>query len=179
MEKRELKIDVIKPFGNLFRKRCVLIAAQDSEGYILIGAKPSFYPPTISRLLGGGVDEGETFEQAAIRELEEELDVIVEPGHLAPLILFATTATDETGKEYHNETAIFQASIGNQAYQAGDDVKHIIKMTTDELYELGQRYEQLLEVLWFKDKEDSYSWVDYAKLYGPVHKIVAEKIREQ
>lgn len=178
MEKRELKFNVKKPFGNLFRKKCVLIAAQDSEGNILIGAKPYFYPPNISRLLGGGVEEGESFEQAALRELEEELGVKVGSSDLTPLVLFETTAKDENGEEYHNETAIFKADIGNQTYQAGDDVKHIIKMTPDEVYELGERYEQLPEVLWYSGEEGLYAWADYAKLYGPVHTITAEIIKE-
>jgi ADP-ribose pyrophosphatase YjhB (NUDIX family) len=178
MEKQELNLTVKKPFGNLFRAQCVLIVAQDSEGNILLGAKPYFYPPTISRLLGGGADRGETFEEAAIRELEEELGVSVQPESLIPLVLFDTKATDEDGKEYHNETAIFKADIGNQAYQAGDDVKHIIKVTPDELYELGQRYEDLPEVLWYNGEEGLYAWADYAKLYGPVHKVTAEKIKQ-
>ncbi len=177
MEKHELKFDIRKPFGNLFRKKCVLIAAQDNEGTILLGAKPYFYPPTISRLLGGGVDEGESFEQAAVRELEEELGVKVEVNALTPLVLFETTAKDEDGKEYYNETAIFKANIGDQTYQAGDDVKHIITMTPDEVYELGERYEQLPDVLWYNGEEGLYAWADYAKLYGPVHKVTAEKIK--
>ena len=177
MEKYELKIDVVKPFGNLFRKRCVLIAAHNDEGKILLGAKPSFYPPTISRLLGGGVDEGETFEQAAVRELKEELGVSVELADLTPLILFATSAKDEDGKEYYNETAIFQVNIGSKKYRAGDDVKHIIEVTSDELHELGEQYEQLPTVLWYNGDEGLYSWADYAKLYGPVHKVTSEKVR--
>jgi 8-oxo-dGTP pyrophosphatase MutT (NUDIX family) len=177
MESVKLKITVKKPFGNLFRAQCVLIAAQDSEGNILLGAKPYFYPPTISRLLGGGVDTGETFEQAAIRELEEELGVSIQPENLTPLVLFDTKATDENGKEYHNETAIFKADIGSQSYQAGDDVKHITKVTPDKLYELGQQYADLPEVLWYNGEEGLYAWADYAKLYGPVHKATAEKIQ--
>jgi len=177
MEKYELNFDVKKPFGNLFRKKCVLIAAQDSEGNILLGAKPYFYPPTISRLLGGGVNEGESFEQAALRELKEELGVKFEAADLIPLAFFETTTKDEDGKEYYNETAIFKANIGNQTYQAGDDVKHIIKMTHDEVYELGEHYEQLPETLWYNGEEGHYAWADYAKLYGPVHKVIAKKIR--
>lgn len=177
MEKRELKFTVKKPFGNLFRKRCVLIAAQDSKGNILLGAKPYFFPPTISRLLGGGVDEGESFEEAAVRELEEELGVKITADKLTPLALFVTDATDEDGKEYHNETAVFVANIGDQTYKAGDDVKHIITMTPDEVHELGEHYEQLPDVLWYNGEEGLYAWADYAKLYGPVHKVVAEKIK--
>lgn len=177
MEKQELHLTVKKPFGNLFREKCVLIAAQDNEGNVLLGAKPYFYPPTISRLLGGGVDKGEIFEQAAIRELEEELGASIRPEQLTPLVLFDTKATDEDGKEYHNETAIFKADIGDQSYRAGDDVKYIIKVTPDELYELGEHYEQLLEVLWYNGEEGLYAWADYAKLYGPVHKVTAENVK--
>lgn len=178
MQKYELSFTVKKPFGNLFRKQCVLIAAQDAEGNILIGAKPYFFPPTISRLLGGGVDEGESFEQAAVRELEEELGVKVEVDKLTPLGLFITDTTDEDGKTYHNETAVFAGNIGSQPYQASDDVKHIIKMTPQEVYELGEHYEQLPDVLWYNGEEGLYAWADYAKLYGPLHKLVGEKLRQ-
>ncbi|WP_280351484.1 NUDIX hydrolase [Nocardia abscessus] len=171
-----MKLEVKKPFGNLFRKRCVLIAAQDSQGHILIGAKPHFYPPTISRMLGGGVDDGESFEQATLRELEEELGVKLEAGSLTPLVLFETSATDEDGNEYYNETAVFGANIGDRAYHPGDDVTHIIRMTPDEVHELGERYEQLPDVLWYFGEEGLYAWADYAKLYGPVHKVTADKI---
>lgn len=137
MEKHKLNFKVERPFGNLFRGRCVLIAAQDNEGNVLIGAKSSFYPPTISRLLGGGVNKGETYEQAAIRELEEELGVKIEMSDLTALALFDTTAIDNEGREYHNKTAVFKADIGKQSYQAGDDVKHIIRMTPDEVINLA------------------------------------------
>jgi ADP-ribose pyrophosphatase YjhB (NUDIX family) len=179
METQKLIFTVDKPFSNLFREKCVLIAVQNAEGKVLLGAKSYFYPPTISRLLGGGVDEGETFAQAAARELEEELGVRVEADQLAPLVLFETVATDAEGKEYRNQTAVFAADIGAQPYRAGDDVSSIIKMTPDELYQLGERYEQLPETLWYNGEEGLYAWADYAKLYGPAHKVVAEKIREK
>jgi ADP-ribose pyrophosphatase YjhB (NUDIX family) len=178
METLKLNFEVEKPFGNLFREKCVLIAAQDNDGNVLVGEKPYFYPPTISRLLGGGVDKGETYEEAAVRELEEELGVKVTTEDLTPLVTFDTTATDGEGKEYHNETAVFKAEIGDQPYEAGDDVKHIVTMTPDEVYHLGERYEQLPDVLWYNGEEGLYAWADYAKLYGPLHKLTAEKIKE-
>jgi len=95
----------------------------------LIGAKPYFYPPTIARLLGGGVDKGETYEQAAVRELREELSVKVRADELTPLMLFVTTATDPEGNKYHNETAVFAIDIGDQLVRAGGDVEHIITTT--------------------------------------------------
>jgi len=177
METRTLQFSVRRPFGNLLREKCVLVAARDDEGKVLVGAKSYFYPPTISRLLGGGVDEGESLEQAAVRELEEELGVRVPADALLPLVLFDTTATDEHGKVYRNQTAVFEVHIGSQAYQAGDDVSTIVKLTPNELRELGERYEQLPGVLWYNGKEGLYAWADYAKLYGPIHKIIAGKLR--
>src|SRR6266536_2116852 len=177
MNRQELHITVKKAFGNLYRKKCVLIAVQDAGDKILIGAKPYFYPPTIARLLGGGVDEHENLEQAIVRELQEELGVTIKPSSLAPLVLFATHATDEDGNKLHNETYVYHTNIGSQKFQAGDDVKHIIKLTVNELYQLGEKYEGLSDSLWYNGPEGMFSWADYAKMYGPVHKIAAEAIR--
>lgn len=177
MQEHHLTFTVKKPFGNLFRKRCVLIAVQNDEGKILIGAKPHFYPPAISRLLGGGVNEGESFEQAAVRELQEELSITIKADGLIPIALFVTDAKDQESNEYHNKTAVFSVNIGGQTYEAGDDIKHVIPMTPDEVHELGELYEQLPEVLWFNGDEGEYSWADYAKLYGPIHKVTAKKVK--
>lgn len=49
----ELNIEVDQAFGNLHRDRCVLIAVKDKDDKLLSGAKPGFFPPTITRLLGG------------------------------------------------------------------------------------------------------------------------------
>ena len=36
-----INFDVTKAFGNLYRKRCVLIAVEDNGGKVLTGAKPA------------------------------------------------------------------------------------------------------------------------------------------
>ncbi len=177
METQQLTFTVQKPFGNLYRSKCVLVAAYDSAGNVLVGEKSYFYPPTISRLLGGGVDDGESFEQAAVRELEEELGVRLDPGRLTPLVHFEITATDADGTHYYNQTAVFKADIGDRAYQAGDDVTAIVTLRPAELYELGEQYEQLPKTLWYNGEEGLYAWADYAKMYGPIHKVVAEKLK--
>lgn len=53
MNEESIKIEISKPFGNLYRDRCVLVAAFDDSHNLLLGAKPDFYPPGIVRLLGG------------------------------------------------------------------------------------------------------------------------------
>lgn len=55
MNEESIKIKISKPFGNLYRDRCVLVAAFDDKHNLLLGAKPDFYPPGIVRLLGGGI----------------------------------------------------------------------------------------------------------------------------
>lgn len=174
---QELRITVKKAFGNLYREQCTLVAVENEAGKILIGAKPYFFPPTIARMLGGGVDEGEAVEKAVVRELSEELGVTLKKEDFSPLITFDTYATDDEGNKFHNQTFVYLAKIGNQKYQAGDDVKSIIELTVDELYELGEQYGELPETLWYKGPEGEFCWADYGKMYAPIHKMTAEKIK--
>lgn len=174
---QELRITVKKAFGNLYRKQCTLIAVENEAGKILIGAKPYFFPPTIARMLGGGVDEGEAVERAVARELSEELGVTLQEQDFKHLITFNTYATDDEGNKFHNQTFVYHAQIGNQKYQAGDDVKFILELTLDELQKLGEQYEDLPETLWYKGPEGEFCWADYGKMYAPIHKMTAEKIR--
>ena len=177
MKNISLDRKVEKPFGNLFRKKVALIVIENAEGDFLVGTKPYAYPPTITRLLGGGVDEGEPEDVAAVRELSEELGVTLDPSELTPLLVITTNAEDAEGKHYTHETHIYYVNIGDAQYEPGDDIKAIVKLSLDELYALGEAYEALPETLWYNGREGSYSWSDYAKLYGPVHKLSAEEIR--
>jgi len=161
----KLNIKVQKAFGNLYRKKLALIAVQDLEGNILVGSKPNFYPEGISRLLGG-----------ALRELEEELGVIATINELVPLINVDIHAIDEEGNVFENRTYVFFYKLKGNKYKAGDDVKQIKKLSIDELYQLGENYDSLRENNWYEGVEGKYSWGDYGKVYGPIHKLTAQKI---
>jgi len=178
MKQIKLDLDIKHPFGNLYRKACVLVAVGDSEGRILVGAKPYMFPPSIVRLLGGGVDTGESIELAAVRELNEETGVNVMPEALVPLARFDVKATDETGKVYEHQTHLYYVDIQDQKFQASDDVKQIVLLSVDELDELGDRYDELPDTLWYNGSEGLYSWADYAKMYGPIHHHAAQEIRK-
>lgn len=177
MKNISLDIKVEKPFGNLFRKKVALIVVENADGDFLVGTKPYQYPPTITRLLGGGVDEGEPEDVAAARELSEELGVTLDPSDLTSLLVITTNAEDAEGKHYTHETHIYYANIRDAQYEPGDDIKAIVKLSLDELYALGEAYEALPETLWYNGHEGSYSWNDYAKLYGPAHKLSVEEVR--
>lgn len=175
MKIAKLNIKIKSPFGNLYRKRLVLIAVADKEGDILVGSKPNYYPEGIYRFIGGGVDENEDPLTGAVRELNEELGISVNIEDLKPLLQVDVHATDETGKIYENSNYIYYYQLKDDNYKAGDDIKSVVKLSIDELYELGLRYEKLSEDDWFRNETENYNWNDYGKVYGPIHKMVAEK----
>lgn len=165
----ELKVSVEKPFGNLLRKECVLVAVFDHENKLLLGGKPRFYPPTITRLLGGGVGDGETSGSAAVRELAEELNIKVAENDLEKLATFTINATDADRNTYSNITNLYSVHLGFQEYKAGDDVGYIGKFNQNDLRILVTSYASLSKTLWYRGVEGEFSWYDYAKVYGPIH----------
>lgn len=173
MDTIEINIDVVQAFGNLYRKKCVLIAVKDADGNILTGAKPAFFPPGITRLLGGGVDDGEDTLAAAKRELEEELGVAVALDDLSLVAQFNTNAKDSSGKEFYNETYLYSVNIGNASYRPGDDVKQIVKLSKQEMLSLADAFESLSANLWYRGEEGDFSWQDYGKLYSVIHRTAA------
>lgn len=175
----KLNIKIKSPFGNLYRKRLTLIVVADKEGNILVGSKPHYYPKDIYRFVGGGVDENEEPVMGAVRELNEELGIIVNKEDLKPILQIDVHATDETGMVYENSNFIYFYQLKDNNYRAGDDVKSIVKLSISELYELGIRYENLSEDDWFKNEMESYNWKDYGKVYGPIHKLVAEELKSK
>lgn len=177
MQRHELTISVQRPFGNLFRERCALIAVETDEGAILIGAKPDYYPPGVFRLLGGGVEAGEDPRLAAARELKEELGLALSADALMLLAVFVTNAVDETGRHFRNETSVYYAHIGSHPFRPGDDVTYIVPLTDDELYELGTHYQELPDTLWYNGAGESFAWADYGQMYGPIHQVTAQAIK--
>jgi ADP-ribose pyrophosphatase YjhB (NUDIX family) len=178
MEVKNLDIKIQSAFGNLYRKKLALIAARDLEGNILIGSKPNFFPEGISRMLGGGVKDDEDEALGALRELEEELGVEATVEDLKPLLQVNVHAEDQEGKIFENSTYIYFFQLKDNNYKAGDDVKSIIKLSVDELSELGDKYEALTEDNWYEGVEGKHSWGDYGRVYGPIHKFTAQKIKE-
>ncbi len=178
MDIHNIKIKVESAFGNLYRKRLCLIVVRDLVGNILVGSKPNFYPAGIYRMIGGGVDENENPVVGTQRELKEELGIDADIKDLNLLLQVDVNAIDAQERIFNNSNFIYFYQLKDNNYKAGDDIKSVIKLTINELYMLGEKYETLSEDDWFKNEMENYNWKDYGKVYGPIHKLTAEKLKK-
>lgn len=73
----------------------VAVALIDADGRVLIARRPEGKAMAgLWEFPGGKVEPGETPEAALIRELGEELDIVVKPACLAPLTFASFSYTD-------------------------------------------------------------------------------------
>lgn len=73
----------------------VAVALIDADGRVLIARRPEGKPMAgLWEFPGGKVEPGETPEAALIRELGEELGIVVKPACLAPLTFASFSYTD-------------------------------------------------------------------------------------
>ncbi len=171
-----IDVKIQQAFSNLRRDRHVLLVAKTADGKILTGSKPEFYPPSITRLLGGGVDDGEDVEAAAIRELEEESGVRISADDIKPIARFDIRAVDAKGEVFNNQTYLFGADVGDATYKPADDVSQIFELSKDEMNNLADRFEELSLNLWYVGIEGDFSWHDYGKVYSVIHRVVADSM---
>lgn len=99
---------------------CVDIIIPNAHGQIALIKRKN--PPHGWALPGGFVDEGESVEQAAIREAKEELGLDIVLEHL--LGVYSDPARDP---RQHNMSVVFVASlVDTQRLRAGDDAAEAI-----------------------------------------------------
>lgn len=65
------------------------------------------FPNLLSASVGGHVEIGQTYEQAAIREIEEETGVTITTGQLHPLVKLRIESIDDNGKKNNPFRQIF------------------------------------------------------------------------
>jgi 8-oxo-dGTP pyrophosphatase MutT (NUDIX family) len=71
----------------LVERDAVRLVVQDSEGHVLLFRAREITLPELGEwweLPGGGIDEGESYADAAARELEEETGLLVDAGRVGP-----------------------------------------------------------------------------------------------
>lgn len=173
----ELKIKLAAaPFGNLqYRDRTVLVLCRNGEGKYLLGEKKSFYPPGIVRLLGGGIDPGESLSEAAARELKEEIGITVKPNELVELAEVKITGLYRE-KQYRTKIFLYFLDSTQDDYLAGDDVSGIVAYSEEEYRALIKRYLKLGDAEDNNQSRATFSWVDYGKVYGFVHQIALDEV---
>lgn len=168
-------IKIRKPFGNITRNNHVLLIIKDDQGNFLIGDKPDFYPKGIYRLAGGGVEEGETPHQSAIRETKEELSLSIDQRNLK-LIAQITTNAKIKEQTLSNITYLFQlVGINPKEIVAGDDIVGLKPFSKEEFKQLIEKYNNLGSDNIY-DGEDGYShfWDDYGKMYSFIHQVALD-----
>lgn len=167
-----------EPFGNLFRAKHVLILIRDPDGLFILGDKPSFYPEGIVRLIGGGVNDEESFSEAAIRELKEEGHLKKSATELYPLAMVITDA--EAAKQHFKlTTSIYFLQLHGENVTPGGDIRRIVRLDDRGMRRLIKKYHDLDDNNWYHGPEGNHSWGDYGKVYGFLHKIALKEFKKQ
>jgi 8-oxo-dGTP diphosphatase len=115
--------------------------------FVLRDDIPTISSPNTWDIIGGGIEEGETPLEAAIREVQEEVNISVEPSQLK-LIQEYDFVEELSGKTLHG-TWYFAKLTDEQAAQAklGNEGQEMRWMTLDEVKPLAKtkRLTQYLE----------------------------------
>lgn len=175
MKELEIHAKIKRPFGNLYRDKTVLIVGTDDDCKAVLSEKPS-YPKGISRLPGGGVKEGESPRQAAVRETKEELKVNYPIKDFSLIASVLINATDFARNKYVHSIFIYHLYINSDPIRSGGDITGLRMMSSSEMKKLARSYSKISKNLKCIDESENFWWRDYGKIYGPIHKEVANML---
>jgi 8-oxo-dGTP pyrophosphatase MutT (NUDIX family) len=159
----------------MLRKRHVLILLRDRNNQYILGRK-NIYPPGITRMVGGGVEEHEPFFAAAARELYEELKYSVPRRELIELAKVNALISDADRNKYQFNTVIYFVQLDKKPISPGDDLDGIIRLSDPDFLSLIQKYKQLPKEI---DPKFGFAWYDYGQLYSQIHQIAWESLRKR
>lgn len=155
------------------RKKHVLILLHDQNNHYLLGTK-DVYPPGIYRMVGGGMEKGETPLQSAVRELHEELQIAVPEEDLQVLGTVVTHIA--SGEEKFIFTShIFFLELKDHGIVPNDDLDGVVHIDPIDCEGLLQRYKLLSPVI---DYVHKFSWFDYGQIYGPIHAFAFQQAKK-
>lgn len=158
-------------FGNIIRSKHILIVLRDEQGKYILGEKPQFYPKGIVRFVGGGVNTHESWISAAIREIQEELQLDITKERLTALAQVRTQGEFD-GKVYHNTTRLYELTLSKQeVIHPSDDISSVVYFDRKELQALVSRYKHLREDQWYVKDHYRHCWKDYGEMYSRIHEV--------
>src|SRR5690606_34580617 len=131
------------------------------EGKYILGAKPQYYPKGIYRLLGGGIDAGETIQGAVIREIKEETNSEISAEHIEPIATINVTAEDGSGNNYSTVIELVYINDAISDYEETDEIGSFLELNDDEFKDMIAAYEGLTN-----DSQNEMNWGDYGKIYA-------------
>lgn len=155
------------PIGNLYRGAHALILLQAADGRFILGQKSQFYPPGIARMVGGGLHEGESPQEAAQRELREELGVTFAEQEIKYLCSIHTSAKTSIG-DFEMMNHIFLVHIWPDiALYPSDDIDWLMAYSHAELADLVCTMQHLTG----EYSADTFSvrWEDWGQIYAYIH----------
>ncbi len=166
-------VTIQSPIGNLYRKNHALILIEMTNGKYLLGKKEGYYPDHISRMIGGGIDEGEDPELAAAREVEEELGISVSQDRIIKLAKVVTDA--ETSEGFMSMTThifLLRTLLSEEMdVLPGDDITGVEPLTKNQFVNLIRDMYALQGVFHgtYDGKPFQLLWEDWGAIYAPIH----------
>lgn len=76
------------PQAKVIRRRCARVLLVDEDDRVLLFYSRDYMGPGVEYYVtpGGGIDDGETLVEAAVREVFEETGLRIDPGALGPVV---------------------------------------------------------------------------------------------
>ena len=96
------------------RRRCARVLLVDEDDRLLLFYSNGFVAPGVEYYVtvGGGLDEGESTAEAAVRETFEETGLRLEPDELGPVVAHAAgTWSDTPNTLVHNDESYFYCRV--------------------------------------------------------------------
>lgn len=171
----DIRADMSSPTQALLEGRdgSHILLKDGSNRWVL--SRKRHYAEGLWRMVGGGIEPGEDPLQAAQRELQEELSLVIDEGKLVPLV-HAEVSAEINGKSYSFSDFVFYATT-SQPLHITDELEQLGQFSDPELNQAIAHFDRLPETN--IDHENRFgNWADYGKVWGPIHKAAFERVRE-